>query len=160
MTTFVKLFNSNKNTMLRLQWRNVLFTRTMTFTYECFIKILKQPSVWPPTAQTRTRLTTLYEGLCSRACIADFQPGRSQRQSGHLLGKSWQTDHRQIYCSLVWRTECCGSSEWWTYWTVDLTITFISCRALLCSVCVPRTCVNFAIIVYQALPGYCDKKQI
>jgi len=77
----------------------------------------------------------VHEVLCSRACIAlNFQPERSQRQSAHLLGESWPTDHRQIYWSLAWQTEGSGSTEWWTHWTIVLTIWFICCSALLHSV--------------------------
>jgi len=62
---------------------------------------------------------------------SDFQPGQPQRQSAHLLGESWPTDHRHIYWSLARQTEGCGLTEWWTHWTVVLIIWFICCRVLM-----------------------------
>ena len=71
-------------------------------------------------------VTRLYmrDSAADHVSHSDFQPGRSQRQSAHLLGESWPTDHRHFYWSLAWQTEGCGSTEWWTHWTVVLTIRF------------------------------------
>jgi len=118
-----------------------------------------------------------------RACIAFRFPiwtiSRTECAPAQvLLGESWPTDHRQVYCSVAWQTEGCGStsSEWWTHWTVVLTIWFICCRALLriarawhlalkpwftceleTSVSLRLACVRLAIM-YWALLWYCDKK--
>jgi len=134
----------------RAKWTVEFLQRTMqNFT---------EPSVWPPTARTWTWLTTLYEGsVAEHVSHSDFQFGRSQGQCAHLLGESWPTDHRQVYRSVAWQTEGCGSSEWWTHWTVVLIICFIYCCALLCSVCVLRTCMRLAIMCW-ALLWYCDTK--
>jgi len=44
----------------------------------------------------------------------------------------------------AWRTELCGSTEWWTHWTVVSSIWFICCRALL----VAYAFVRFSIVGY------------
>ena len=88
----------------------------------------------------------------------DFQPGQSHRQNAHLLEELWPTHHLQIYWSLAWQTESCCSTEWWIHGTIVLTIWFICCHALLCSVCILRTFIDIAI-VYRALRWYyCDNK--
>ena len=104
--------NLTKHNML--QWRK-LFAHTMPFKLLKFIK----PSVWPQQVDS-----AVYEGSA-----ADFQSKRSQRQSAHLLGESWPTDHRQIYWSLTWQTKGCGSTERWTHWTViiDHLVHLLSC---------------------------------
>ena len=53
------------------------------------------------------------------------------KDSTHLLGECWPTDHRQVYWPVAWQTEGCGSSEWWTHLTVVLIIWFIC----LCQMC-------------------------
>jgi len=115
-----------------------------------------EPSVCPPIA--RTWLTTLYGGALQqnmyRIPISNLD---DLEDSAHLLGESWPTDHRQVYWSLAWLTEGCGSSEWRTHWTVVLIIWFICCHALFCSVCILRTCLHLTIM-YWALLWYCDKK--
>jgi len=145
---FVKLPNSNKNNVC---YNDANCSHILCRSHRKKMVLLKfiEPSVWPPTARTWTRLITPYmRGT-------DFRPGRSQRPSAYLLGESWSSDHRQIYWSLAWQTEGCGSTEWWTYWTVVLTSWFICCSALLCIVCILTTVVCFAI-VYLAFWWYCD----
>jgi len=105
-----------------------------------------EPYVWPPTSRTWTWLITLYMRGSAAEHVShfNFQPGRSQRQSAHLLGESWLTDHGQIW-SLAWQTVGCGFTEWWTHWTVVLTIWFICCHSLV-RTCILRTFVRFAIV--------------
>jgi len=73
----------------------------------------------------------------------------------------WENLDQQIIDKSIdhwsWQTEGCGLTELWSHWTVVLTIWFICCRALLCSVCVLITFMRFAI-VYRASRWYCDKK--
>ena len=66
------------------------------------------------------RLCCLGRSAAERVLHSNFQPGQCWRQSAHLLGESWLTDHQQVHWSLAWQTEGSSSSEWWTHWTVAL----------------------------------------
>jgi len=99
-------------------WNYPSLTKTYIHEKNVLLK-LNESSVWPPKAWTWTQLTTLNgEFIAEHVLHSDVQPGRSQRQSANLLGDSWPTDHWQIYWSLALKTEGCGSTEWWTHWTV------------------------------------------
>ena len=153
ITRFVKLPNSNKNTMLhRVEQR-----RPWSF---CSIRCrtsLNRLCHRPQTAWIWTRLTALYGGFgvsaAERVSHFDFQFGRSQGHSAHLLGEPWPTDHRHLLISGVtdW-SEGCASNELWIRWTVCfLIMLFICSHGLLCNICILRTCIRFAIVYWASL---------
>jgi len=130
-TRFVKLPISNKNTMLRYNDINCLHRLCHLYAKKNVLLKLVEPSVWLRTARTWTQLITPYMWDSAAEYVSHSISSMDDiKDSAHLLGKSWLTGHWQIYWSSAWRTEGCGSTEWWTNWTVVLTIWFVCYHAL------------------------------
>ena len=132
VTCFVHLVVGNNT-------RNLL---EISLSFQWWKKLWKSVKIWRSYPHELSGTLFFWNTVCilygssaaERVLHSNFQPGRSQGQSAHLLGESWPTDHQQVHWSVAWQTEGSSSSEWWTQWTVVLNIWFICCHALLCIV--------------------------
>jgi len=145
----------NYSSLTKTQCNVIMISRfvwIMPFTYKkYFIKTHR-----PPIAQIWTRLTTLYGKICRIVRMTFWFPTRTiSTTSVHLLGAFNQQiidksiDHWRDKLKAVVRLN--GGQIEQLFW---LSRSFAT--LLLCSVCVLRTCMHFAI-VYQAILWYCDK---
>ena len=77
--------------------------------------------IWPPISPDLNPVDCAVWGALQQSvyCIP-ISNLDDLRQSAHLLGESWPTDHQQVHWSLAWQTEGSSSSEWWTHWTAVL----------------------------------------
>jgi len=97
-------------------WWLKLFTHAMPFTYEekCFVKISLTICMAPKIPGYG--LTTLHGGYeTEHVSHSDFQPGRSQRQSVHVL--AWRIFTKRSLTNLL----ITGVTNWrlWFDWMVD-----------------------------------------